>query len=170
MSPALALNELQAAADQGTPVALVPPTDPMTQVNGQASVVKTNLYRAGVNMPPMNPGADTGLAYCKNLATVAPARLQLDRDFTTAAPSPDPAAANLFDFLTQRLTATWTNLGCQALTNQGPPVVAAAAVSASPTPTAAPTSTPTAAPTPTATSTATPTPTATGQVGQHRRP
>jgi hypothetical protein len=124
-SSALALNELQAAAGQQAPVALVPPTDPMTQVGGATSVLKTNLYRAGVDMPPMKPGSDTGLAYCTNLAKVAPARLQLDREFTSAAASPDPGAATLFDFLTQRLTATWTNLGCQDLTHQGAPTVGA---------------------------------------------
>ena len=125
-SPALALNELQAAAHQGAPVALVPPIDPMTQVDGKTNVTKTNLYRAGVDMPPMNPRTDTGLAYCTSIATIAPARLQFGRRFTEAAASPDPAAANLFDFLTQRLTATWTNLGCQDLTHQGPPTVGGA--------------------------------------------
>jgi hypothetical protein len=135
-TPALALNELQAAAAQGAPVALVPPNDPMAQVNGQNNTAKTNLYRAGVNMAPLG-AADTGLAYCTNLGKVAPARLggraqQLLRN----APSPDPAAgATLFDFLTQRLTASWTNLNCQGLTGQGPPTVgtntAAAAVAPS---------------------------------------
>jgi hypothetical protein len=136
-SSALALNELQAAAHQGAPVALVPPIDPMTQVDGRTSVTKTDLYRAGVNMPAMNARTDTGLAYCRNIAAVAPARLQLDRPFTEAAASPDPAAANLFEFLTQRLTATWTNLGCQNLTHQGPPTVGAAAVTTTATTTTA---------------------------------
>jgi hypothetical protein len=113
---ALALNELQAAADQGAPVALVPPNDPMAQVNGQNNTAKTNLYRAGVNQPPVT-GADTGAAYCTNLGKFAPARLAMDKQSFTAAASPDPAAgATLFDFLTQRLTTSWGNLNCQ-----GPP-------------------------------------------------
>jgi hypothetical protein len=139
-TPALALNELQAAAAQGAPVALVPPNDPMVQVNGQNNTAKTNLYRAGVNMAPLG-AADTGAAYCNNLRNVAPARLgqaqaqQLLRN----APSPDPAAgATLLDFLAQRLTASWTNLNCQGLTGQGPPTLgtntAAAAVAPSDTP------------------------------------
>jgi len=122
-TPALALNELQAAAGQGAPVALVPPNDPMAQANGQNNTAKTNLYRAGVNMGPV-AAADTGAAYCTNLGKVAPARLAQAQQFLANAPSPDPAAgATLFDFLTQRLTASWTNLNCQGLTGQGPPTV-----------------------------------------------
>ena len=110
----------------------------MTQVDGKTSVTKTNLYRARRrHSPPINPRTDTGLAYCTNIATIAPARLQFGRRFTEAAASPDPAAANLFDFLTQRLTATWTNLGCQDLTHQGPPTVGGAPNAAAATTTAA---------------------------------
>jgi hypothetical protein len=163
-SAALALNELQAAAHQGTPVALVPPIDPMTEVDGKTSTIKTDLYRAGVDMPPMNPQTDTGLAYCTNIARTAPARLALDRQFTEPAPSPDPGSANLFEFLSQRLTATWTNLGCDGLTGQASPVVGGAAL-AGPNASTTPTTTSTSAP-PTETavvsSTTTTTPTATG--------
>jgi len=120
-TPALALNELQAAADQDAPVALVPPNDPMAQINGQNSTAKTNLYRAGVDMAPVT-AADTGAAYCTNLGKIASTRLALDQQLLTNATSPDPAAgATLFDFLTQRLTASWTNLNCQGLIGQGPP-------------------------------------------------
>ena len=179
-SPALALNELQAAAHQGAPVALVPPIDPMTLVDGRTSIPKTDLYRAGVNMPRVNPRTDTGLAYCQNLATVAPARLQLDRPFFEKAGSPAPEAANLFDFLTQRLTATWTNLGCQDLTHQGPPVVGAPAPvapavapapSVPPTPPApVPSAAPTAGPTATAAPTADPTAAAAPTTGRETAP
>ncbi|MDT7559888.1 MAG: hypothetical protein QOI68_4358, partial [Pseudonocardiales bacterium] len=140
-TPALALNELQAAAGQRAPVALVPPNDPMAQVNGQNNTAKTNLYRAGVDMGPVT-AADTGAAYCTNLGKVAPARLAQARQLLANATSPDPAAgATLFDFLTQRLTASWTNLNCQGLTGQGPPAVgtntaAAVAVAPSDTPAA----------------------------------
>ncbi len=163
-SPALALNELQAAAFQTAPVATVPPNDPMALVGDQPSVAKTNLYRIGVNMAPMNPGVDTGAAYCTNLAAVAPKRLALDRPFTSVAPSPDPAAAtSLFGFLTNRLTESWTNLGCKDLVHQDAPVVDGAPVPAdaatattdpaAPTTTVAPAS---AAPAPAAAATTTP--------------
>ncbi len=111
--PSLALNELQAAAAQAEPVALIPPNNPMAQVNGRRSVAKANLYRAGVNMPPLNPAVDTARAYCTNLATVGAARIRLDRLFTIVAPSPDPAAArNLFTFLQQRLKGAFADLAC----------------------------------------------------------
>jgi hypothetical protein len=112
-APSLALNELQAAATKTTPPALIPPNDPMAQVNGRVSMAKVNLYRAGVNQPPINPAVDTARTYCGNLATIAPARLRLDRPLFINAPSPDPAAAkNLFTFLVQRLKASFTDLAC----------------------------------------------------------
>jgi hypothetical protein len=97
----------------------------MAQVDGRTSIPKTNLYRAGVDMPPVNPATDTGLAYCRHLADVAPKRLEADRSlFSAPGSSPDTAAgATLFDFLTQRFAATWTNLGCQTLTGQATPSV-----------------------------------------------
>jgi hypothetical protein len=112
-APSLALNELQAAAAHPTPVALVPPNDPMVQVNGRPSAAKVNLYRAGVDQPPLNPELDSPQRYCRDLASIAPARLLLDRPFTIVAPSPDPVVAkNLFSFLRQRLANSLTNLRC----------------------------------------------------------
>jgi hypothetical protein len=57
----LALNELQAAAHRAPPAALIPPDDPMPQVNGQPNVEKTNLDRAGVNRPAIDPKTETRL-------------------------------------------------------------------------------------------------------------
>jgi hypothetical protein len=124
-TPSLALNELQAAADQAAPVAAVPLNDPMVKVDDHTSTAKTNLYRAGVDMTPLGAGdPGDGAAYCRNLAAVAPDRLARDRAFTQAVPSPDPAAARtLFRFLTQRLATSWQNLGCQELVHAGPPKV-----------------------------------------------
>ncbi|MGW4248990.1 hypothetical protein [Nocardia sp. NPDC004722] len=48
-TPALATDELSAAANQQAPIALVPLTDPMTLNNGATSALKTDLYRQGVN-------------------------------------------------------------------------------------------------------------------------
>ena len=111
----LALNELQAAASGTRPMALVPPNDLMVRVHGRPSAAKTNLYRAGVDQPPLNPAVDTARNYCRMLAGIAPARLRLDRPLTMRAPSPDPAAArNLFTFLRQRLRASFIDLGCVA--------------------------------------------------------
>ena len=55
-------DELMAAADQAAPVALVPLNDPMTAVNGQQSVMKTDVFRIGVGQPMVGAGgqaADT---------------------------------------------------------------------------------------------------------------
>jgi len=117
--PSLALNELLAAARATAPVALVPPNDPMTQVNGRSSLAKTNLYRAGVDQQALATRGTSAAAYCRNLVAVAPPRLVRDRSFFQQAPSPDPAAApNLFDFLTQRLHASYELLGCAKLLNR----------------------------------------------------
>src|SRR6266852_3414028 len=53
MVTALPLNELQAAARQAQPVALVPAGDPMVLLNGNININKVNLYRAGVDQPPV---------------------------------------------------------------------------------------------------------------------
>ncbi|MBV9712854.1 MAG: hypothetical protein JO011_18290 [Ktedonobacteraceae bacterium] len=124
--PALALNELQAAAAQRAPIALVPAGDPMTVVNNQPSLTKTNLYRAGVDQTQaanLN-GANT-TQYCRNLLNVGLPRIQLDKTITQNATSPDPAAANsLFTFLAQRFNTTFGNggLNCVGLLKVNNPV------------------------------------------------
>lgn len=112
MVAALPLNELQAAAEQAAPVAIVPDGDPMVQSNGNANQRKRNLYRLGVDQPA-NASGDTQ-AYCQNMLANGPARFQLDMQFTMDRPSPDAGAAtNLFTFLAQRFNASLMNLNCQ---------------------------------------------------------
>ncbi len=126
MTTALPLNELQAAAQQAAPVALVPLGDPMTLMNTNPNAEKTNLYRMGVDQPAVgaSDGGNTTI-YCQNLLKIAPQRLVTDAPLTGAANSPDPAAANsLFTFLAQRFQTTFegppgTGLQCAAA-NQGP--------------------------------------------------
>ncbi|WP_312030058.1 hypothetical protein [Actinomycetospora sp. TBRC 11914] len=119
--PSLALNELQAAAHQGGPVALVPANDPMVQNDGKPSPAKLALYRAGVDQP-VGASSD-GAAYCRSLVAVAPGRLKADQARFSQAPSPDAAAANtLFTFLAQRLQASFQNLGCSDLGVPPPPL------------------------------------------------
>ncbi|MER7273038.1 hypothetical protein ABT369_01140 [Dactylosporangium sp. NPDC000244] len=120
---ALALNELQAAAHQAAPVALVPTSDPMTQVAGKPSVAKTNLYRAGVGQPAVAAATETPKAYCADLLRVGPDRIELDRSLTVRAASPDPAAANsLFTFLAQRFSGSYDVLDCPRLLHTKNPV------------------------------------------------
>jgi hypothetical protein len=119
----LALDELQAAARQAAPIALVPTNDPMTMDGSRFSVTKTNLYRVGVDMPQINQRTETPQAYCKALFTVGLQRTKLDERFTKTGPSPDPgAASNLFTFLAQRLSGSFDNLGCGKLLHTGNPV------------------------------------------------
>ena len=115
----LALDEIQANADQTAPSALVPLNDPMTTVNGAFSTTKTNLYRAGVDQPAL-PTGQTPKTYCQDMDTIQTARLKLDQARFTAGASPDTGAAtNLLTFLAQRLQASFVNLNCASfgLTN-----------------------------------------------------
>jgi hypothetical protein len=125
---ALPLDELQASAEQGDPVALVPQTDPMvTIVHGnqtQLSLQKTNLYRSGVDQIPATALQQaSGTDYCQNLLHVGLPRLMRDQHLTQSATSPDlNAASSLFTFLAMRFQATYTNLGCATLLNMTNPV------------------------------------------------
>ena len=181
-------DELMAAADQAAPVALVPLNDPMTAVDGQQSVMKTDVFRIGVGQPMVGAGgqaADSPANYCKNMMQVGMARTAADEKQFSAFATPVPGTgSNLFTFLAARLSASWGNLGCGALLNAPDPVsltldangVATAAtfsplaigtlpggVAATATPSATPScaATPSTAPTATASPTGTDTATAT---------
>lgn len=114
----LALDELQAAAHQAAPSALVPLNDPMTGTTAGQSTAKTNLYRAGVDQAAL-PAGQRPAAYCRDMDTIQTGRLKLDYARFAAAPSPDPGADSLLTFLAGRLQGSFTNLGCDqyGLTN-----------------------------------------------------
>lgn len=124
---ALPLNELQAAAFQPQPVALVPAGDPMVLVNGEPNLKKLNLYRRGVKQPTVDNLNDASTkTYCKNLIDIAPPRLLFESRFTKQAASPNTAIANnLFTFLAQRFNTTWGagGLNCQGILHQKSPIV-----------------------------------------------
>jgi hypothetical protein len=128
MVSALPLNELQAAIDQATPVALVPAADPMVLVNAKANLTKQNAYRAGVGQaaePSANQAAADQTTYCKDLLNVGAARLKLDRPLTVVAASPNLAVANsLFTFLAQRFNTTFgpNGLNCTGLLKKANPI------------------------------------------------
>jgi hypothetical protein len=123
------LDELSAAASQGAPIALVPENDPMTTVNGALSRPKTNLYRLGVGQPLVigtnnepfgdtearGQQADTPASFCANMLNLQTAFIAANSERFSKSPSPVPATgSNLFTFLAARLSASFTNLGCQA--------------------------------------------------------
>ena len=120
----LGLNELQAAADQAAPVALVPLNDPMTLDNdGNASPEKTDLYREGVDMPPLADASGDGTQYCINITQVGMMRIAKDETLTVGQPTPDAGAAtNLFTFLASRLQQSYENLNCEQFTGQPNPI------------------------------------------------
>ena len=121
LAPALPLNELQAAAFQADPVALVPAGDPFVLVNGDPNLAQTNGYRAGVDQMPVNTlhPASTGV-YCRHIVEVALTRLNTDKPFTVAAASPVPDVANsLFTFLAQRLQFTLSANGLNCVGRLG---------------------------------------------------
>jgi hypothetical protein len=116
--PSQALNELQARADQQSPIAVVPPNDEMTLVGGQMSIAKTNVYRSLVDQPLL--ARDTSpptvaASYCQNIVNIAPARNSMDMARDTAFASPVPAVgSNLATFLGNRLSMSFVNLGCSS--------------------------------------------------------
>jgi hypothetical protein len=128
MTSAQPLEELQAAAHQQAPVALVPSADPMVLVNDRSNLQKQNLFRAGVNQPPVATRAQARAdlkTYCQNLYDIAPKRMQQNETLTSAQPSPTPAVAtNLFTFLAQRFVFSFEEqgLGCAKLLNMADPV------------------------------------------------
>jgi len=121
---ALGLNELQAAADQAAPVAYVPLNDPMVLNNdGSQNDQKTDLYRAGVDQPPLAQVPGSAAQYCTSLRTLGVTRTKLDRTLTDTTVSPDTgAASNLFTFLAMRLQQSYVNLGCRNLLGMRNPV------------------------------------------------
>jgi hypothetical protein len=125
--PALPLNELQAAAYQTAPVALIPFGNPFVlnpTFTGQPDLAKVNEYRLGVDQfPAIFPWDASTTAYCSNLLSVATEKLILDRVIFTAAASPSPDVANnLFTFMANRFKDTYDNLSCQSLLGAPNPV------------------------------------------------
>jgi hypothetical protein len=104
-------NELSAAANQAAPVALVPLNDPMTRLaSGHLSVGKTNLYRAGVDQPAIDPTTETPAAYCASIQAVSPSRLALDG--AQFGSWPGPGGSVLSAFLDARYAFALGELGC----------------------------------------------------------
>ena len=111
-----ALNELSARVNQTGTIAVVPPNDEMTLVNGAYSIAKTNVYRSLVDQPLLagnTNAAAVAAAYCQNLVNIAPARDQLDmtRDLNFASPVP-ATGSNLGTFLGARVAGSLGILGC----------------------------------------------------------
>ena len=96
------LNEIQANLLPYTDpaVALTPAIDPMVLDNGNKSLLKINLYRQGVNQPPLTIlRIEDDLNYCNNLNVYGISFLILHRNEFTNFTSPNNQASNLLNFL-----------------------------------------------------------------------
>jgi hypothetical protein len=125
--PALALNELQAAQYQQSPVALIPAGDPMVlDPNGNRNLAKLNLYRAGVNQRRVEEFEDASTAaYCRQMMRIQPAALMQRQTQLTSASSPvADIGNNLFTFMAARLVASYQILGCDKFGVSNPVSVA----------------------------------------------
>ncbi|HET8913917.1 MAG TPA: hypothetical protein VFN23_20760 [Ktedonobacteraceae bacterium] len=147
MTATLATDELQAAADQQAPSALVPALDEMVLSNGQPNLTKLNAYRVGVDQPRAATLNDANTTtYCQNIVNIALPRLNKDMATFQNVASPDKGVANtLFGFLANRLSATLDagGLNCLnslniqnpvTLTTDGNGVVTAATIATTTTP------------------------------------
>jgi hypothetical protein len=146
MVATLATDELQAAAFQAAPIALIPAGNPMTLVNGNLSLTKTNLYRVGVDQTPARSlNAASTATYCQNLIKVGLPSLNNNMTLFSGQASPDGGAASnsLFTFLANRLNATFGDGGLNCvgllkiqnpitLTTDGNGVVTAATIATTP--------------------------------------
>ncbi len=112
-----ALDELSAARNQASPVALVPENDEMVLVNNDFSMAKTDLYRSEVGQQPVtwwNNEADSPANFCQNTSNLQAAFLAKDQGYLVTGPSPVPGVGdNLFTFMANRLAMSFTNLACQ---------------------------------------------------------
>ncbi len=113
-----ALNELLSEKNPPAVTALVPENDEMTlSGNGQLDAAKTNLYREELGQAPLsraNNKADSPAAFCQNMLNIQAPFLAANQAVLATGPSPVTAVGNnLFTFMANRLSMSFTNLGCQ---------------------------------------------------------
>jgi hypothetical protein len=123
MGTSQALNELSAAKTATAPIALVPENDEMVLVNNAFSLAKTNLYRSEIGQPAVsaqNDASSSPANFCQNMVNLQTPFLNANQTLLATDTSPVPAVGNnLFTFLANRLSMSFTNLNCQdfGLTN-----------------------------------------------------
>jgi len=117
-SSSQALDELLAAKNQPRMVALVPENDEMVlDNNGQFDAAKTDLYREQVGQTPINwqnNQTSSPAMYCQNLINIQTPFLAANQALLATGQAPVTGVGdNLFTFLANRLSMSFTNLGCQ---------------------------------------------------------
>jgi hypothetical protein len=120
----MALDEIHAAVRQEKFYAYLPKGDPMVRVNGLPSIAKLNAYRRGVFQPLVNDLAMAGTTeFCAHFTNIQLPRLQKNKDLFIVQPSPDAAiSTNLFGFLMNRFSTSFTGLNCNILLDLPNPV------------------------------------------------
>ena len=146
-----ATDELLAGADQKAPVALVPPSDPMTTVGadvdiipndlptaGNLSVVKTDLYRAELGQPLMGfNAAQVATQYCTDLKAAGtrvagdgPAEAAAEQAGGVLQGQTSPNGMPLNQFMAARYAASLVLLNCALFGGTAAPAATAPAVTA----------------------------------------
>jgi hypothetical protein len=123
-SSSQALDELLSARNQPAIPALVPENDEMTlDDNGAFDAAKTDLYREEVGQAPVSSFTNrtsSPAMYCQNMVNIQTPFLAANQTLLATGQSPVAGVGdNLFTFLANRLSMSFTNLACQnfGLTN-----------------------------------------------------
>jgi hypothetical protein len=123
-----ALDELLSAAHPPSITALVPENDEMVlNNNDQFDASKDNLYRGEVGQAPIsgqNEKTSSPAMYCQNLVNIQTPFLAANQTLLATGQSPVTAVGdNLFTFLANRLSMSFTNLSCQTFGLMNPVTV-----------------------------------------------
>ena len=116
MGTSQALDELSASKSQAAPIALVPENDEMVLVNNNFSVAKTDLYRSNVGQPWVSwaTWASSPPMFCQNMVNIQTPFLAKNQALLATDGSPVASVGeNLFTFMANRLSMSFTNLDCQ---------------------------------------------------------
>jgi hypothetical protein len=113
-----ALDELLAAKNQPSVAALVPENDEMVlNASGQFDAAKTNAYREEVGQETVSSATNASSSpamYCQNMVNIQTPFLQANENLLATGQSPVTAVGgNLFTFMANRLSMSFTNLNCQ---------------------------------------------------------
>jgi len=113
----MALDEIHASIRQQKFYAYIPKGDPMVRINNMPSIAKINAYRQGIFQPIINDlnMADT-TSFCAHYTNIQLPRLQKNKQLFIVQPSPDQAiSTNLYGFLLNRFSTSYTGINCQIL-------------------------------------------------------
>ena len=113
-----ALDELLATKNQPKVAALVPENDEMVlDNNGDLDPAKTDLYRSEIGQAPINAQnnkTSSPAMFCQNIVDIQTPFLAANQTLLATGNSPVLGVGdNLLTFLANRLSMSFTNLGCQ---------------------------------------------------------